>query len=128
MLSINRNVGTEVDENSDDPRRLFGQCETSIFSKVVYTAEKVGKPVSPVAAAGRDPYSLILQAAQKLRSSRIVISQSSRVSLAEQKDEIIRAWNELKAPKIDVTVEIVVPDEVTQPALRIQLGEQQKAG
>jgi hypothetical protein len=126
VLSVNTKAKQEIDDNVTDAQKIIDECETSIFSKVVYAAEKIGKTLRLVAVPGRDPYSLILQAAQKLGSSRIVVSQSSRLSLAEQKERIIRAKNELKTP-IDATVEIV-PRQTTRSSVQIQLGELQKAG
>jgi amino acid transporter len=125
VLSVNTNAAQDVVENGEAPQKVIDQCETSIFSKVVYAAEKVGKPVSLVAVPGRDPYHLMLQAAQRLRSSHVVINQSARVSPAEQKDNVIRAWNKLNRPKLDTLVEIV-PDQVGREALQIQLAEHRR--
>jgi amino acid transporter len=121
VISVKTEDGREVDEDIDDPRKIIDQCETSIFSNVVYTAEKVGKPVSLLAVPGRDPYRLILQAAQRLHSSRVVISQSSQLGPARQKDRVIQAWSEVKSPKEPVRVEIV-PDDPSPAPLRIDLG------
>src|SRR5438067_1239010 len=46
MLSVNLNAQPTTKELSD-PAHVVGECETSVFSKVVYAAEKVGKPVWP---------------------------------------------------------------------------------
>jgi hypothetical protein len=93
--------------------------ETQVFSNVVYAAEKLGKPVSLVAVRGNDPYGLILQAAQKLLSSRIVIGPSVSVHPGEQEREIREAWERLAGPRVAMTLEIF-PDHGEVP-LRIDL-------
>jgi amino acid transporter len=68
VLSVNPNGRQDVRTSED----VIDQCETRIFSSVVHLAEKIGKPVSMVAVPGKDSDSLILQAAEKLHSSRVV--------------------------------------------------------
>lgn len=53
------------------------------------------------------PYSLILQAAQKLQSSRVVISASSNMSTDEQQRKVEEAWKDLPTPHSKVSIEIV---------------------
>jgi len=76
---------------------------------VIHAAEKVGKPVRPIAIAGKNPYSLILQTARQLCSSRVVIGASRVMSLSEQQEKITAAWQRL-FPPVALSVEIV-PDE-----------------
>src|SRR6266850_226661 len=77
-----------------------------VFSKAVHIAEKLGKPLSLIAVPGKDPYRLILEAVQKLNSSRVVFRKSSRASLDKQKDELDRAWKQLPQHEAEVSVEI----------------------
>jgi len=104
-LSVNSNVREPATEITD-PAQVMDECETSVFSQVVHEAEKVGKPVWPVAIAGRNCYDLILQAAHQLRSSRVVFGLSSAISLSEQQQKITAAWQRL-APAQTLCVEIV---------------------
>ena len=87
--------------------RVVDEYEARLFSRVVHIAEKAGKPVSLVAVPGEDPYSLILQAAQKLNSSRVLIGPSARNGLTKQQREIELAWEQLPIPRPEVLVEII---------------------
>jgi len=107
-LSVNSNVEESANEVAD-PAQVMDECETSVFSQVILAAEKVGKPVRPIAIAGKNPYSLILQAARQLCSSRVVIGASRVMSLSEQQEKITAAWQRL-SPPVALSVEIV-PDE-----------------
>lgn len=107
-LSVNSNVEESAIEVAD-PAQVMDECETSVFSQVIHAAEKVGKPVRPIAIAGKNPYSLILQAARQLCSSRVVIGASRVMSLSEQQEKITAAWQRL-FPPVALSVEIV-PDE-----------------
>jgi len=107
-LSVNSNVEESANEVAD-PAQVMDECETSVFSQVIHAAEKVGKPVRPIAIAGKNPYSLILQAARQLCSSRVVIGASRVMSLSEQQEKITAAWQRL-FPPVALSVEIV-PDE-----------------
>jgi hypothetical protein len=120
VLSVNPNAPQDTRESKKLAKRVMDEYETRVFSKVVYAAEKVGKPVSLVAVPGKDPYSLILQAAQKLRSSRVVISRSSRTSLDEQEKDIRQAWEQLQSPRPQVRVEIV-PDNHKEEIVQVDL-------
>jgi len=91
---------------------VMDECETSVFSQVIHAAEKVGKPVRPIAIAGKNSYGLILQAARQLCSSRVVIGASRVMSPSEQQEKITAAWQRL-APPVALSVEIV-PDENRQ--------------
>jgi amino acid transporter len=111
-------------EQIGDPMQVVDECEISIFSKVVYAAEKVGKPVRPVVIAGKDPYELILRAAYQLRSSRVVMDASAATSLTEQQQKILAAWDRLSLPG-GLCVEIV-PRENRHPYY-FKLGDERSA-
>jgi hypothetical protein len=107
-LSVNSNFEESAIEVAD-PAQVMDECETLVFSQVIHAAEKVGKPVRPIAIAGRNSYGLILQAARQLRSSRVMIATSRMMSLSEQQEKITAAWQRL-SPTVALSVEIV-PDE-----------------
>jgi amino acid transporter len=119
-LSVNVNAPDESREPAKQAEQVVDSHETLVFSRVVHIAEKVGKPVSLVAVAGKEPYYLILEAAQKLCSSRVAIGLSSKVSPDQQAQEIDQAWERLPAPRPAVTVDIVPEDD--QAPLQIRLG------
>src|SRR6266699_2179061 len=110
-LSVNSNFEESAIEVAD-PAQVMDECETSVFSQVIHAAEKVGKPVRPIAIAGKNSYGLILQAARQLCSSRVVIGASRVMSPSEQQEKITAAWQRL-APPVALSVEIV-PDENRQ--------------
>jgi amino acid transporter len=110
VLSVNPNSPQDARE-SMTPEQVMGECDIRVFSRVVYAAERVGKPVALVALPGKDPYRLILQAAQQLRSARVVVSRSSATSLDQQEREIREAWHRLPSPRTRVSVAIVARDD-----------------
>ena len=64
VLVVNVNAPESVDLDKQ-PDQVVGPCETLVFSRVVHIAEKIGKPVSLIAVAGKQPYELILEAADR---------------------------------------------------------------
>jgi len=119
VLSVNPKASVKGDEGERLAERVVDNYEASLFSRVVHTAERLGKPASLVAVPGQDPYSLILQAAQQLQSSRVVISASASVSADEQQRKVEQAWRDLQTPRSKISVEIGSTD---QDAFQITLG------
>jgi hypothetical protein len=119
VLSVNPQSESGKARPAELAERVVDQCEARLFSRVVHIAEKVGKPATLVAVPGDDPYSLILQAAQKLNSSRIVIGPSANKSLTEQQEEMTEAWKQLPMARHKVLVEII-PD-IDQTPVQINL-------
>ena len=106
-LSVNSNV-QEPATMISDPAQVMDKCETSVFSQVVHEAEKIGKPVTLVAIAGRNCYDLILRAAHQLSSSRLLIGAISDMSQGDQHQEITAAWQRL--PSAQALSVKIVPD------------------
>ena len=106
-LSVNSHAQGPANEITD-PAQVMDECETSVFSQVVHEAERVGKPVWPVAIVGRNCYELILRAAHQLHSSRLVIGVISEMSVSAQQQEITAAWQRLPSAQA-LSVEII-PD------------------
>jgi hypothetical protein len=119
VLSVNPQSESGKARPAELAERVVDECEARLFSRVVHIAEKVGKPATLVAVPGDDPYSLILQAAQKLNSSRIVIGPSANKSLSEQQEEMTEAWKQLPMARHKVLVEII-PD-IDQTPVQINL-------
>ncbi len=107
VLSVNPRSTDGKRRPENLANRVVDEYEARLFSRVVHIAEKAGKPVSLVAVPGEDPYSLILQAAQKLNSSRVLIGPSARNGLTKQQREIELAWEQLPIPRPEVLVEII---------------------
>jgi hypothetical protein len=110
VFSVNPNAANESSSPDELAARVFDDCETLLFSRVVHVAERVGKPVSLIAVPGKDVYCLILTAAQKLSSSRVVIGASSPANSGEQERNIRQAWEHLPNPRSTLSVEIVRDD------------------
>ena len=120
VLSVNQNVAEKGHDGEKLAERVVDEYEARLFSRVVHIAEKLGKPASLVAVPGSDPYSLIMQAAQKLRSSRVVMGASSSNSRADQQHEIRQAWEQLPGPRPKILVEIFA--DTDQRSHQIDLG------
>jgi hypothetical protein len=120
VLSVNVDAAEQSRDLALQAEQVVDNYETVVFSRVVHLAEKAGKPVSLVAMTGKEPYPLILQAAEKLRSFCIVVGLSSVVSASQQEREVNLAWEQLPAPRPTATLEIVGGNH--QAPIQIHLG------
>src|SRR5262249_60813879 len=68
VLFVNSEVA-DINKTEEDAQRVLDSGASRVFSKAVQIAEKLGKPLSLIALPGKDPYRLILEAAQHLNSS-----------------------------------------------------------
>jgi amino acid transporter len=91
--------------------QIFSNDETEVFSKVVNLAEKAGKHVELMVVPGTDPFAAIVQTAQRLQSSRIVVGLSPRMDPAEQGKVIGQEWEKLPEPRPSLSLELVRPDQ-----------------
>ena len=114
VLSINPDSPEFDSANPPTAEEVINACETKIFSKAVYVAEKAGKPAHLIAVPGRDVYELILVAASRLRSSRAVMSLSEKFDVEEQARQIAAAWEDLPRPRPELRIEIM-PDGEEAP-------------
>jgi amino acid transporter len=119
VFSVNPKAPDESKESAKQPEQVVDDYETVVFSRVVRIAEKVGKPVKLVAVAGKEPYDLIFQAAEKLRSSRVVVGVSSTASPSEHEHALRQAWEHVPAPQLMVTVEIVPENDQARHQLHV---------
>jgi hypothetical protein len=120
VLSVNQQAAEKGHDDEKLAERVVDEYEARLFSRVVHIAEKLGKPASLVAVPGADPYSLIMQAAQKLRSSSIVMGASPSKSPADQQREVRQAWEQLPSPRLKVLVKIL--EDTHQRSHQIDLG------
>ncbi|MDQ6698704.1 MAG: APC family permease, partial [Acidobacteriota bacterium] len=97
----------EYDLNAD---QIFASAETELFTKVVTVAEKAGKHVELLAVASPNPWVAMVQTAQKLQSSRIVMGLSPKFTPAQQGKIIGEAWEQLPAPRPSLSLEVVLPN------------------
>lgn len=120
VLSVNPRSTDGKTGSENLANRVVDEYEARLFSRVVHIAEKAGKPAALLAVPGEDPYSLILQAAQKLSSSRVVIGPSSSNSLTQQQREIEQAWEQLPSPRPKVLVEIFPDTDHTPIQIKLE--------
>ncbi|HTQ54868.1 MAG TPA: APC family permease [Bryobacteraceae bacterium] len=111
VLSVRQVTQAGSGEHALDIRQIFSVDETEVFTKVVNLAEKAGKHVELMVVPGGNPYAAIIQAAQRLQSSRIVMGLSPKLSPAEQGATVGREWENLPEPRPSLSLEIVVPGD-----------------
>ncbi len=95
---------------SFETREIFEAYEQELFTAVVSVAEKEGKPVSLLVAAGTDVFDTIMLVSQSLQSSRVVCGFSNKLSADEQGKLTGDAWERLPEPKPRVVLELVGTD------------------
>jgi hypothetical protein len=92
-----------------DTDQIFEQYERELFTAVVGVAEKEGKTVSLLLAAGTDVFDTIMLTAQALGSARIVCGLSNKLSSDEQAKLTGDAWERLADSKPPISLEIATP-------------------
>jgi amino acid transporter len=91
--------------------QIFADDESTVFTKVVSLAEKAGKHVELMVVPGTDPYEAVVQTAARLRSSRIVMGLSPKLSPSEQGELVGRSWEQLPEPRPSLSLEIVLENQ-----------------
>ncbi|MGZ4789519.1 MAG: APC family permease [Terriglobales bacterium] len=90
--------------------QIFSDYEQTLFTRAVSVAEKAGKHISLLVVPARDPWSAIVQTANQLRSSAVVVGLSSRMTAQEQAFLLGRAWEAAPEPKRQFVLQLVHPD------------------
>jgi hypothetical protein len=93
-----------------DANEVFDQYEQELFTSVVATAEKEGKPVSLLVVPATNVFDAIVVTAQRLGSSRIVCGLSNKLTADEQGKLTGDAWERLPEPRPRLELEIASPD------------------
>jgi len=93
----------EHDPTADE---LFSADIAKLFSLVVTLAEKAGKHVELMVVPGRDPNLTLVETAQRLRSSLVVMGLSGKMTAAEQAKLFGDAWEELPEPRPQLSLQI----------------------
>lgn len=91
--------------------QIFSNDETTVFTRVVSIAEKAGKHVELMVVPGSDPYEAVVQTASRLKSSRIVMGLSPKLTPAEQGAQVGRYWEMLPEPRPSLSLEIVLENQ-----------------
>ena len=90
--------------------QIFSDYEQNLFTRAVSVAEKSGKHISLLVVPARDPWSAIVQTANQLRSSAVVVGLSSRMTSQQQAFMIGHAWEAAPEPKRQFVLQVVRPD------------------
>ncbi|HWR16375.1 MAG TPA: APC family permease [Terriglobales bacterium] len=90
--------------------QIFSDYEQTLFTRAVSVAEKAGKRISLLVVPARDPWSAIVQTANAMQSSAVIIGLSSRMSSQEQAFNLGRAWEAAPEPKRQFVLQVVRPD------------------
>ncbi len=90
--------------------QVFSDYEQTLFTRAVAIAEKAGKKISLLVVPARDPWSAIVQTANNLQSSAVVVGLSSRMTSQEQAFQLGRAWEAAPEPKRQFVLQVVRPD------------------
>jgi len=89
---------------------VFDQYEQELFTSVVATAEKEGKPVSLLVVPATNVFDATVVTAQRLGSSRIVCGLSNKLTADEQAKLTGDTWEHLPEPRPRLELEIALPD------------------
>ena len=111
VLSVRQVTPAASGEHSLETGQIFSDDETSVFTRVVALAEKAGKHVDLMVVPGSDPYETIVQTAARLKSSRIVMGLSPKLSTSEQGAQVGRYWEQLPEPRPPMSLEIVMENQ-----------------
>ncbi len=99
-------------KQSPDEDNAVSDNVKNVFSEVVFSAEKLGKPVKLLALGGDNPTAVLLQAAQSLAASELWLSSSKSKKVGGQRSELEYQWHAGASPKDKIRVVLVNgPDE-----------------
>jgi hypothetical protein len=98
--------------------QIFSDYEQHLFTRAVAIAEKAGKHISLLVVPAHDPWSAIVQTANQLKSSAVVVGLSGRMTAQQQSYMIGHAWESAPEPKGQFVLQIVRP-ELTVETFRI---------
>jgi amino acid transporter len=105
--TVNRISGSELGGNKLDASLIFSKNVASLFTNVVTVAEKAGKHVELLVVPGRNFNQAIVQIAQRIQSSLIVMGLSSKMSASQQAKAFGDAWEKLPHPRPQLSLEII---------------------
>jgi len=92
------------------PEQIFSDYEQTLFTRAVAVAESFGKKVSLLVVPAADVWSAIVQTANNLESSAVVIGVSSKMSPQEQAFNLGRAWETVPEPRRQFVLQIIPPN------------------
>ena len=107
-------------EHELSPDEVFSDDIAHLFSLVVTLAEKAGKHVELMVVTGRDPNRTLVETAQRIGSSLVVMGLSGKMSAAEQAKTFGDAWETLPQPRPQLSLQLYDPG--TGKSLYFNLG------
>jgi amino acid transporter len=110
-LTVKRTSGHGSGGFALEPDQIFTDKISQLFTKIVSVAEKAGKHVELLVVPGRDYNRAIVEVAQRLKSSLVVMGLSAKMNPSEQAKAFGDAWEHLPAPRPQLSLEIL--DEKT---------------
>jgi len=117
VMTVRTLSGAGEYDLADD--QIFCDYEKELFSHVVEMAEKQGKPVELLVVPAVNPFDAMVQAAAKLKASRLVTGVSPRMPSDDLAREIGLAWERLPEPRHPFSLEVISPD---RPSVFVNLG------
>jgi amino acid transporter/nucleotide-binding universal stress UspA family protein len=93
-----------------EAKEIFDDYEQELFTAVVKVAEREGKTVSLLVAAGTDVFDTIILTARSVQAERVVCGLSNKLLPDEQGKLTGDAWERLPEPRPGMTLEIFAND------------------
>lgn len=121
VVALSVNDDCSIQQLSDDQaaEKIIDEWETRVFSAAVAVAEKAGKPIVLMALPSDDRYDTILQAAESLQSSCIILAASTQDSIEEQSRDVQEAWQHVAMVDGDITVQIMSADDAKSTSIAL---------
>jgi hypothetical protein len=99
---------------------LFTEFEQLLFTRVVATAEKMGKPVKLLTVPSNNPFAATVNTAVRLGCIRMYAGASEKLSITTQARLVGKAWEEIDDPD-KTQFEFVIVGDQGEPH-RFQIG------
>jgi nucleotide-binding universal stress UspA family protein len=103
-----------------DVDQIFSDKIAELFSNVVTRAEKAGKHVELLVVPGRDYNRAVVEVAQRMKSSLIVMGLSAKMTPSQQAKACGDAWERLPQPRPQLSLELF--DEASGKQMFFNMG------
>jgi amino acid transporter/nucleotide-binding universal stress UspA family protein len=107
VLTVKKLSEAGSGEHDLDADQIFTNDIAKLFSNVVTLAEKAGKHVELMVVPGVDPNWAVMETAQRLQSSLVVMGLSARMTPDEQAKAFGDAWEHLPPPRPQLSLLIL---------------------
>jgi hypothetical protein len=86
---------------------ILRERDPRLVGVLARAAASAARPVALIRAAGLDPAAVVLDAALRLRASRVVVLRADDTSPAEQRRFCVTAWESLPSPRPALRVDLI---------------------